>query len=200
MADCDSTTPRRNFFYRHRFAALLIIGIAVGILGSTAINIGIAATNTTEFCISCHEMKNTVYEEYKTTTHFANRSGVSVTCADCHVPREGLAKLWRKIEASNDIYHTLIGTVDTPAKFEAKRLELAQRVWAYMKASDSRECRSCHSFSAMVTEQQKPRARAQHQSASTTGETCIDCHKGIAHKPIHQRTSDVTKTEDFMLN
>jgi cytochrome c-type protein NapC len=29
---------------------------------------------------------------------------------------------------------------------------------------------------------QKQRARKQHQNAQTDGSTCIDCHKGIAHK------------------
>jgi len=39
---------------------------------------------------------------------------------------------------------------------------------------------------SMDLERQKPRARGQHESAKTEGETCIDCHKGIAHKPVHQ--------------
>lgn len=189
-----------GYHLRYRFGALLAMGTAVGILAFMAVDAGIAATNTNEFCISCHEMKSTVYEEYKKTTHHTNRTGVSATCADCHVPREGLPKLLRKVKASSDLYHSFLGTIDTYPKFEAKRLELAERVWAYMKASDSRECRSCHRFNAMAIGQQKPRARAQHQSATDSGETCIDCHKGLAHKPVHQRKASTPTTEDFMLN
>ncbi len=46
--------------------------------------------------------------------------------------------------ATKELFHKIVGTVNTPEKFEAKRMEMAQRVWASMKATDSRECRNCH--------------------------------------------------------
>lgn len=67
-------------------------------------------------------------------------------------------------------------------KFEAKRLELATHEWDRMKKSDSRECRNCHSFDGMDTEKQKNRASKMHKIAQSDNKTCIDCHKGIAHK------------------
>jgi cytochrome c-type protein NapC len=75
-----------------------------------------------------------------------------------------------------------MGTISTPEKFEAKRLELATHEWARMKASDSRECRNCHSFSAMDIEKQKARASKMHKLGQEDKKTCIDCHKGIAHR------------------
>lgn len=142
------------------------------------------ATNKTEFCVSCHEMHDTVYQEYKQSVHYSNRSGVRAQCADCHVPKSFAAKMLRKIGASNDIYHTVLGTVDTPEKFEAKRVELAKRVWAYMKESDSRECRSCHAWDAMAQDLQQKRSWSRHQRAQEKGQTCIECHQGIAHKDV----------------
>ena len=53
--------------------------------------------------------------------------------------------------------------------------------WENMKATDSRECRNCHSFTAMEASRQKPRAQKNHAEAQQSGKTCIDCHKGIAH-------------------
>ncbi len=50
-----------------------------------------------------------------------------------------------------------------------------------MKATDSRECRNCHKFDYMDYSVQEPRASRIHQEALTTGKTCIDCHRGIAH-------------------
>ncbi len=50
------------------------------------------ATNTTEFCIGCHEMENNVYQEYKPTIHFNNRTGVRAGCPDCHVQDLGFIK------------------------------------------------------------------------------------------------------------
>lgn len=142
-------------------------------------------TSSNEFCVSCHEMASTVYEEYKKTTHFENQSGVRAGCADCHIPHDWGTTLLRKVLAAKDVYHHFIGTLDTPEKFEAHRLTMAETVWASMKASDSRECRNCHLFDAMRLEKQRPRARKQHENAMKNHETCIDCHKGIAHKPVH---------------
>ena len=90
----------------------------------------------------------------------------------------------RKVKATNELYHKLLGTIDTPEKFEAKRLELAENVWASMQASDSRECRNCHAYDAMDFHKQRRRSAEKMQKAIEKGsnETCIDCHKGIAHK------------------
>ena len=82
-------------------------------------------TNSTEFCISCHEMRDTVYAEYLGSSHYKNPSGVRAVCADCHVPKDWSAKLIRKIEATNELYHKLVRTIDTKEKFEAHRLAMA---------------------------------------------------------------------------
>ena len=52
------------------------------------------------------------------------------------------------------------------------------------KANDSLECRNCHGFDSMDFTRQSPRAAEAHSHAPRrTGEkTCIDCHKGIAHR------------------
>ena len=159
---------------------------AAGIIFWGGFNTAMEATNTLGFCISCHEMENTVYQEYKSTVHFQNRTGVRATCSDCHVPDPWVHKVVRKIEASRELYHKAIGSIDTPAKFEAKRLTLAKRVWSSMKKTDSRECRNSHNFQSMDPEFQRPRARKQHLKAFETGQTCIDCHKGIAHGDVRK--------------
>ena len=185
-----------------RLTGLRVAGISVlaaaaifvaGIVFWGGFNTAMEATNTMEFCISCHEMKNTVYQEYTKTIHFENRTGVRAVCSDCHVPKDWVHKMMRKVQASGELYHKLVGTVDTPEKFEAHRLDLAKRVWATMKANDSQECRNCHSFASMSQEAQKSTAWRRHQTAQKKGQTCIDCHKGIAHKDISALYEDETK-------
>ena len=52
-----------------------------------------------------------------------------------------------------------------------------------MKANNSLECRNCHEFEYMDFTRQSPRASNMHSRYLGNGEkTCIDCHKGIAHK------------------
>ncbi|HMM55118.1 MAG TPA: NapC/NirT family cytochrome c [Candidatus Desulfobacillus sp.] len=167
---------------KYSLLTLLAAGFIGGIVFWGGFNTAMEATNTLEFCVSCHEMRDTVYQEYKQTIHFQNRTGVRAICSDCHVPKDWVHKMARKIQASQELYGKLVGSIDTPEKFEAKRLELAQNEWKRMKGSGSRECRNCHSFEGMSAEMQKPRARKQHELAQRDGETCIDCHKGIAHQ------------------
>lgn len=90
----------------------------------------------------------------------------------------------RKIKATNEIYHWLAGTIDTPEKFEKERLNMAKRVWKSMRDSDSLECRNSHINEAMTKKNQTKPAWRRHRDASKKGETCIDCHKGIVHKDI----------------
>ena len=161
--------------------SVLVIGAIGGVLFWGGFHTAMEATNTLEFCTGCHEMRDTVYEEYKLTAHYTNRTGVRAVCSDCHVPRDWGHKVVRKIKATGEVYGKLMGHIDTKEKFEAKRMELATNEWNQMKASGSRECRNCHTFTSMDSDKQKPRARTNHKKALTEGKTCIDCHKGVAH-------------------
>lgn len=192
----SSAEPRKGLWKRlrspsTRFSVLTLLGggIIAGIVFWGGFNTALEATNTTEFCISCHDMR-TNFEEYKKTIHYSNRTGVRAGCADCHVPKDLPSKLMRKLQAANDVWGHLTGRIATPEKFEANRLEMARHTWAYMKARDSRECRNCHSFEGMDPEKQKPRARKQHENAQADKQTCIDCHKGIAHHKPQGMTDD----------
>jgi cytochrome c-type protein NapC len=166
-----------------RFSLLTLLGLGFfgGVIFWGGFNTAMEMTNTRAFCISCHEMRDNVYVEYKETIHFTNRTGVQAICSDCHVPRSWGYKVVRKIQASKELWGHMTGYVDTKEKFESHRLELATHEWERMKANDSRECRNCHGWEAMASTKQRPAARAKHAEAQKNGGTCIDCHKGIAH-------------------
>ncbi len=138
-------------------------------------------TNTESFCISCHEMEQNVFQEYKKTIHYSNSTGLSASCPECHVPREWGRKVVRKVRATNELYHWVIGSIDTPEKFQLKRHELAKNVWESMRETDSRECRNCHDYSRMSLQQQTAMAKITHELGVSLGQTCIDCHQGVAH-------------------
>jgi cytochrome c-type protein NapC len=167
---------------------MLALAFGAGIIFWGGFNTAMEWTNREAFCIGCHEMKNNVYAEYRNTIHYQNRTGVRATCPDCHVPKEWGPKIVRKIQASNEVLHKVLGSIDTPEKFNAKRAELAQHEWARMKANNSQECRNCHNFTFMDYAEQNKRSATKHQEAVNAGMTCIDCHKGIAHTlpPIEQ--------------
>ncbi len=161
--------------------SLLLIGFVSGIIFWGGFNTGMEMMNTEKFCISCHEMRDNVYQEYMETVHYNNRSGVRATCPDCHVPKEWGPKMVRKIKASKELYAKTFGLIDTRQKFNEHRLEMANNEWSRMKANDSKECRNCHNFEFMDFTAQKNVAAKMHNMAINEGKTCIDCHKGIAH-------------------
>ncbi len=177
---------------QYSLLTLMVVGVVAGIVLWGGFNTAVEATNREAFCISCHEMRDNVYKEYsENTIHYTNRTGVRATCPDCHVPKEWGPKMVRKIQASRELWGKMTGSIDTREKFEAKRLHLAEREWARMKANDSLECRNCHSFESMAKDVQKPRAKKSHELAVKNKETCIDCHKGIAHhKPKGMKEDD----------
>ncbi len=192
----DNGNPKKSGWLRRltmppncSLARISVIGIISGIIVWGALNTGMEFTNRTDFCISCHEM-TIPYEDLKKTIHYSNRTGTSVACADCHVassknPIDYGRKLTLKVLAARDVIGHLSGIIDTPEKFEANRLDMAKRVWKKMKDADSKECRNCHNFDTMDKTKQKDRSVVKHEGAIEDGKTCIDCHKGIAHKAVH---------------
>ena len=162
---------------------LVLGGFACGVVFWGAFNTALELTNTEQFCTSCHEMHDNVFQELQHTIHFSNRSGVRATCPDCHVPHNWTDKVARKMQASKEVWGKIFGTISTRQRFLDKRRELAEHEWARLKANDSLECRNCHSAIAMDFTKQNRRAAEIHSKFLITHEkTCIDCHKGIAHQ------------------
>lgn len=153
----------------------------MGIIFWGGFNTALEATNTEEFCISCHSMEDKPYQELQKTIHWSNRSGVRATCPDCHVPHDWSRKIARKMEASSDVWGWLFQTINTPEKFENKRLEMASREWARFDRDGSLACKGCHDYQSMNWASMSKLAQKQMKRAAETDQSCIDCHKGIAH-------------------
>ncbi|MGF1721234.1 pentaheme c-type cytochrome TorC [Vibrio kyushuensis] len=156
-------------------------GFIAGVIFWGGFNTALEATNTEEFCIGCHTMSENVYVELQETAHWKNSSGVRATCPDCHVPHEWTAKIARKMQASKEVFAQIFGDLGTPEKFEARRLELARHEWDRFSANGSLECKNCHAYESMDFEQMSPTARIQMKQAADRDQSCVDCHKGIAH-------------------
>ena len=152
--------------------------LSVLLLSALALHPGLS---TTAFCVSCHEME-TPLAEYQQTSHFSSASGVRADCSSCHVP-EGLGpRLFAKIDALRHVYGHFVGTLSSDEMYEDARFRMAERVWALYKATDSRECRSCHRQAGIDFDQFKNHIDAQTMSDGLQGgKTCIDCHKGLVH-------------------
>jgi cytochrome c-type protein NapC len=173
---------------------LTVGGFIGGILFWGAFNTAMEATNTETFCTGCHEMRDNVFVELKTTIHYTNRSGVRAVCSNCHVPHDWTDKMARKMQASKEVWGKIFGSIDTQEKFRDKRLELAQHEWARFKANDSLECRNCHNYEFMDFTRQSVRAEHALDLSGEQEKTCIDCHR-VSHtgsRTSHQATRRLT--------
>ena len=105
--------------------------------------------------------------------------------------RGNLVAAWKRVKANRGSAGVDGLTIQATAEYlkthwsqikvEQLRMQMASRVWETMKATDSRECRSCHNVDAMELSAQSDGANERHQKCITGDKTCIDCHKGIAH-------------------
>lgn len=169
---------------------ITVVSFIAGVIFWGGFNTAMEYTNREEFCIGCHEMKDNVYVELQETVHWSNRTGVRAICSDCHVPHNWTDKIARKMQASKEVWGAIFGTINTPEKFEAKRLELAQHEWARFQANGSLECRNCHDYDSMDWDKMSAEARRFMQPAAERNQSCMDCHKGIAHHLPKQMNVD----------
>ena len=161
---------------------VLAVGLILGLTAFFSAGSFMVYANSEKFCAtSCHEMSYLAVE-HKGTIHDKNRTGMRATCNDCHVPHGYITNYLAKLNLFNDYWgHFVTHSIDTKEELEAKRSELAVKVWVYMKQNDSRECRHCHTTAKMDPDKQTEKARARHEKLRTEGLTCIDCHFAIAH-------------------
>ena len=163
------------------FGVVLFVGLASGGGGWAGVRTFKEDATTNEYCMSCHSLSPAI-EEYMQSSHFMNASGVRATCADCHVPEPFWAAVQDQAHAVVELWSHYRGTIGTPERFEEHRLRLATRVWDYMEATNSRECRTCHVPAAFDFASQSDAAREQMEPlAHEDGGNCVTCHRGIVH-------------------
>ena len=161
--------------------ASLVAGVVLGVVGLASFNGVMHATSSESFCgNSCHEM-GIPLSTLQQTAHYTNAHGVSAGCSDCHIPKEFIPKMIRKVEASREVWGHITGLIDTPEKYAAHQPAMREREINRMRANDSQECRNCHRIDRMDFEAQPRMAKRIHPKMKERGKTCIDCHDGVAH-------------------
>ena len=173
--------PRSKWLIGIPVGALLCFVLGIAVYGGAGAFMH--ATSSTKFCAyACHEMAAFTTPSWMASAHYKSAKGVQAGCPDCHVPRPEIPKLIRKFQALKEGWGHLTGIISTQEKFDAEKVRMARHTWAYMKANDSRECRYCHNAAAWDLSAQSNPAQRRHEQMAAKGETCIDCHQGVAHE------------------
>lgn len=171
---------------RWSLATLVCAGLVVGVAGTGSVVGAMVYTSSNSFCSSCHT--DNAVPEWQKSVHFRNSVGFVAGCADCHEPHNIVGMVARKLAAADEVWNQVLGTINTPEKYEAHRLELAQKEWNRMRGNGSAECKTCHQ-PAQMNDPDKAFLRDMHRTAIANGQNCIDCHKGVAHTAPTQKTA-----------
>lgn len=150
-----------------------LVGVFVGIVFFAFTEGAINATDTPEFCASCH-----VYEHV--ITNFENSNHAALKCNDCHAPTHSkVAKYtFKGINAVSHGYATTFGASSLPDVIHAtdKSMEIIEK-----------NCISCHEPGLQ---------NISHDSK----ESCISCHRQVPHNKGDFRPSEWFEPGNFKFN
>ncbi|MDQ0255292.1 cytochrome c nitrite reductase small subunit [Evansella vedderi] len=152
----------------------LLLFTAIGVFLGIALFSGTAgalkATDTGEFCSSCHIMES-AYESFTSSNH------ASLYCNDCHVPNNSLVeKLPYKAKAGmSHMYMNTIGANQIPKVLHAK---------ASSQEVINNNCIMCHEPGLQ---------NINHDSKGN----CIDCHRTVPHNGGDYRPTEWFEPKQF---
>ncbi len=166
----------------------LLIAVAVG-----GMSVSMARTSTTEYCVSCHEMKSRL-DELKASSHAKDKDGKEIGCAQCHVPQSfGPKYLFVK---------TFIGMKDLVVHYFGDPENLNRRAMQApaRRFMDDGNCLACHQDlykdakgEKAISEIGKLCHDAYLGKNGTTSRNCAGCHFNLAHLPTFDRRYDFNK-------
>lgn len=139
---------------------LFLAAFVLGIVATLGVGAAVSATDTPEFCGSCHSMAPATWT-HQMSIH------AEQTCNDCHTPHNLAAKLPYKAKVGlHDIFVTVTGTIPDTIHASAEMKQVIQD-----------NCIRCHYATVQNVDM-------------TVKPFCTDCHKAVPHNgklPISER-------------
>jgi len=141
------------------------------------------ATSSTEFCMSCHEMKP-YQKEVAFSSHAKDKEGTPIDCRQCHIPL-GIGPRFFAVK----IYS---GTKDLAVHFRSKpdRLNRIQAQQVARRFVDDANCLACHQDLYKNAKGDAPVSvfgQLAHDAYlgknGNTKQGCAGCHINLAHLP-----------------
>jgi len=150
--------------------SLFVFVVAVGFF-IYVLNISKATSYLTSepgACINCHVM-NTQYATWQHSSH-----AKAATCADCHLPHEGVGKYVAK--ARDGFNHAMAFTFKTYKNAIVISDDGAKRV--------QDNCISCHASLTSVMALNSDVNHRYDDESVKTGRRCWECHKEVPHGKV----------------
>lgn len=166
--------PGKRFWIIGSATVVAVIGLVWG---------GVAYTSSTEFCLSCHEMR--AYQaELAMSPHAKDAEGRPISCSQCHIPNSNIARMlgaktWMGLK---DVW---VHNVDGADGLDRAAMQPIAR-----RFTDDANCRACHQDLARNAANNGPiSAEGRLSHANYLGENgqarsgCAGCHVNLAHLP-----------------
>ena len=162
-------------YLRNRILLILFISFAIGILVTVFGNKAVEYTSTDEFCASCHVHPH-VFTSWKLSTHFDNKSGITVHCVECHLPPKGEGYLVEKARLGiKDIWGFM--TKDSAEfNWEAKRTVEAAPHFTFKTS-----CIKCHANLFPLSLKKEGQDAHLYYSQNEDKLECTNCHLNVGH-------------------
>jgi nitrate/TMAO reductase-like tetraheme cytochrome c subunit len=167
---------------------LLLVSVFVlaGLAGVVLVPVSMSRTSTTDYCISCHEMKGH-RDELKKSSHAVDKDKKPIECAQCHVPNSAGFKYvtTKTVLGMKDLFVHYFGD---PDRLNRRGMQNIAR-----RFIPDENCLACHQDLNKTTKDQKISeiGKLCHDAYlginGTTKRNCAGCHFNMAHLPEFDR-------------
>ena len=174
---------------KKRLWLLFFIGVIVGVIVVLYANRTMHRTGTDEYCASCHIHPHSI-DSWKRSTHYNNKSGVKVSCIDCHLPPKGTFYHFRE-KARTGLHDLWAYWTKDSASFkweEKKQLEYA------IKIVYNESCKECHVnlFPKGLSTDGGTAHLYYEANEKKLDLQCISCHLDVGHFNPNYKHSKMT--------
>ncbi|NQT69929.1 MAG: NapC/NirT family cytochrome c [Desulfobacteraceae bacterium] len=162
---------------------LFPLGIAVIIF---FMSISMARTSTTEFCVSCHEIK-THKKELEKSSHAVDKDKNPIQCYQCHIP-SGIGPKYLTVKILLGVKDFLVHNFGDPENLNRREMQKVAR-----RFIPDENCLACHNDLTKnvkdkeLSEIGKLCHEAYQGKNGTSKRGCAGCHFNMAHLPKFDR-------------
>jgi len=165
----------------------VLILVLIGIVGFTALmSISMARTSTTDFCMSCHEIR-THKDELAKSSHAVDKDKNPIECHQCHIPNS-IGPRYLTVKIFIGAKDWLVHNFGDPENLDRRRLQVVAR-----RFLPDENCRTCHEDLTKNTKGEKISEFGQLSHDAYLGKNgqtsrgCAGCHYNLAHLPDFDR-------------
>ncbi|MCL2789350.1 MAG: NapC/NirT family cytochrome c [Desulfobulbus sp.] len=149
------------------------------------------ATSSTNFCMSCHEMRPYLQEQ-RLSPHARDKNGNEISCSQCHIP-QGMGPRFLAIKMYSGIKDVVVHLWAKPDRVNRVHAQGTARRFV-----DDANCLACHEDlyksarnDAPVSEYGRLAHDAYLGRNGNTKRNCVGCHINLAHLPEFDRRLQV---------